>query len=353
MQCPVCNVDLSVDDLFCGGCGTARPVADSVFAAPAPAVDGVFTPGQPPPPSSFSDSTAASGRGGTPPDTELRVASRRRALMSGDELVGQAAVNSVYIGGRLHYEKERELEELDPLKSSRYFLELARRALLVFVIYVVGSIPLAIFNIILGLASPRLAEVVGTLLEFGWWFVMAWVFWLGKLPGQISEWKFAVDDKGAAESVVFDHIAWSIRRRRTPVDSVKLRRFKVHGQPPRDLLEVRQGIFYGLVSCFANGEDLYIGWTLWLYLSPARFLWTGILRLIWELRFRGHSLYVSVQFDRAKAFREAIHSAVREGVDVAAGQLEAHGEGTIGTVVPVVNDDSIDSASWTPITATT
>ena len=211
-------------------------------------------------------------------------------------------------------------------------------------------IPLAIFELILGAINARLGIVGGILLDTAWWLLMGCVFWFGKLPAQISEWKFAVDGKGAAAPPVFDHIGWSLTERRTPVDSLNLRRFKVQGQPARDLLVMRQGIFYTMVSCFANGEDLYIGWTLWLYLSPVRFLWISILRLVWELRFRGHSLYVSVQFDKVRAFREALHSAVREGVDVAADKLEPHGLGTIGSIIPVTDDNSMESVSWTSFT---
>jgi hypothetical protein len=127
------------------------------------------------------------------------------------------------------------------------------------------------------------------------------------------------------------------------VDSVQLRRFKVTGQGTRDELEIRQGVFYALVSCLANGSDLYIGWTFWIYMSPVRFWWTGIRRFLWELRFRGHAIYVNLQFDRAKAFREALHSAVREGVDVAAGQATPQGQGTVGSLVPVVVDSSLDN----------
>jgi hypothetical protein len=296
---------------------------------------------------------AGSSDRGTPPrETRPEAGATARASISSDELVGQAAPNTTYLGQRLLYEKERDLEELDPLKSRRYFAELFRQALLIFVIWSVGLSLCALVGVILALINSGFGTVVGALLWLGWSFVMACVYWLGKLPAQLSEWKLGVDDKGGAAPVVFDHIAWSLTRRRTPVDSVNWRRFAVAGQHSRDLLEVRQGIYCGLVTCFANGEDLYIGWTLWLYLSPARFLWTAIQRLIWGLRFRGHSLYVSIQFDLAKAVREAIHSAVREGVDVAAGQLEAHGQGTIGTVVPVVTDDSIKSASWMSLTRT-
>ena len=261
-------------------------------------------------------------------------------LLASDQLLGQAAPNTVYLGQRMMYEKEQQLEEFDPLRSSRYLFEVIRRWVLMTLVWAIGCIPIFIVGTILGVANHSFGTVIAVLLFLAWCFVMACVFWLSKLPGQLSEWKFSVDDRGQAAPIVFDHIAWALQRRKTPMDSLQLRRFKVMSQGSRDTLEIKQGIFRGFVSCFENGGDLYIGWTFWLYLSPARYLWTGFRRLLWELRNRGHAIYVSLQFDRAKALREALHSAVREGVDVAAGQVVAQGHGTIGSIVAVVADSS-------------
>jgi hypothetical protein len=85
---------------------------------------------------------------------------------------------------------------------------------------------------------------------------------------------------------------------------------------------------------------------MWLYQSFLRVLWESVKRLFWQLRFRGNAVYVSQQADRTKALREAIHSAVREGADVAAGQATPHGQGTLGSAIPVVTDNSLAQAPW-------
>jgi hypothetical protein len=109
------------------------------------------------------------------------------------------------------------------------------------------------------------------------------------------------------------------------------------GQYPRDVLEVRDGIFYGLVSCFPSGNDLYIGWTFWLCLSPARWLMLWLRHFLWWHNRHDRSIYVSLKFDRVRALREALHGAAREGVEVVAGPLGTQGEGTTtGALVPVV-----------------
>jgi hypothetical protein len=288
--------------------------------------------------------SGSEGAGKAPPVAGVRMPSAGfQHLLAPDELLGQAAPNTVYLGQRMMYEKEQQLEDFDPLHSWRYWLEMFRKALLTWLIWAVGFIPIFIVGGILSIIASTFGAIIAGLLVIAWCIVMACVFWLGKLPGQLSEWKFSVDDRGEAAPIVFDHIAWALHRRNAPVDSVQLRRFKVMGQGTRDELEIRQGVFYALVSCLANGSDLYIGWTFWLYMSPARFFWTALRRLLWELRFRGHAIYVNLQFDRTKAFREALHSAVREGVDVAAGQVAPQGQGTVGSLVPVVVDGSLDN----------
>lgn len=262
-----------------------------------------------------------------------------------DELLGQGAPNATYMGNRMLYEKEEQLEEFDPLKSSRFYSELMRRFLITTLIWAVGCVPIFIVGLILTFASHTAGAVLWGLLLVVWSIAMLCVFWLQRLPGQLSEWKFTLDGKGDAAPMVFDHIAWSLKRRETPLKSLNLRRFSVMGEGRRDVLELRRGFFYGLVSCFSNGSDLYIGWTFWIYMSPLGFLVFAIRRLVWELRFRGHAMYVALSFDRAKAMREALHTSVREGVDVAAGRLAPQGAGTIGSQVPVIAD-SLDQHAW-------
>jgi hypothetical protein len=347
-MCGSCGAAIVAGDAFCTNCGARETVlgmnpADASGNSTHPVAparqESIGGPPDPPPAAS-----AGLGKlGAAWPSGDVHSPSAGFAeTLAADELLGQAAPNTVYLGQRMMYEKELQLEEFDPLRSTRYLFEMFRRWCLIVLMWAAGCIVIFVIGGILSVVASAAGIVIGGLLFVAWSIVLACAYWLMKLPGQLSEWKFSVDDKGDGAPLVFDHIAWALRRRDTPVDSLQLRRFKVMGQGSRDLLEVRQGVFYGLVSCLANGGDLYIGWTFWLYLSPARYLWTGIRRFIWEMRFRGHGIYVSLQFDRAKAFREAIHSAVREGVDVAAGQQIPQGQGTIGSLIPVVADGSLD-----------
>ena len=340
-KCSNCGVKISSADAFCTGCGQPRKPADTAGRVPSASAAGPVV-------SDGVSGTAANGAaGGTTTTPPLTATPPSAGWPAPEHLLDRDAPHAVYLGGRLHYERSHSLEEFDPLKNFRFFGELAIRFLLLWIVYLVGQIPLFIISAILTVASPSAGLVIGSLLEFAWSVTMACVFWLTKVPGQLSEWKYTVDDKGDAAPATLDHIAWSLERRDPPLDSIRVRRFSVPGQGHRYLLEVRQGIYCGLVSCFRNGQDLYVGWTYWVYLSPLRLLWTFICRMVAQLRSKGSALYVSVQVDRSKALRESLHAAARDGVEVATGRVAAHGQGTIGREVPVVDDEAAGS-SWRP-----
>jgi hypothetical protein len=152
------------------------------------------------------------------------------------------------------------------------------------------------------------------------------------IPVVLSEWKFLVDDQGAARPIVFDHVTYAFRRRNTPVDSVGVRRLSLPGGVTRDYLEVKRGDFVGYISCFEEGNDLYVGWTFWLRMRPIRWL---ILRLelLWhEITQKGNELYITLRYESVKSMREAMHSAAREGIDVAGGRMEAEGQGILASL---------------------
>jgi hypothetical protein len=116
-----------------------------------------------------------------------------------------------------------------------------------------------------------------------------------------------------------------------------VRRLRIPGEGTRDYLELRRGLFIGYIACFPYGQDLYVGWTFYFRLSPLRYILMAWAR-IWQTLFnRGTDLYVTLRYDSARAMREAMHSAAREGLDVAIGQLAPQGHGIIGGQVRVTD----------------
>jgi hypothetical protein len=250
---------------------------------------------------------------------------------------GQRTPNAQYLGLRLVYDKEPE-GSFDPLGNPRLLVQFLRHAVQYFVLYFLGAFVTGIallFLHVLGLSAGGAVTlgVVGAALTA---FVLGCLWWLLPVPALLSEWKFSVDDKGAAAPVTFEHITWAVRRRETPLDLIQVRHLNLAGGQGRDYLELRRGLFTGFISCFAYGQDLYVGWTFYLRISPLRYLLMALARVWQTLKRQGTDLYVTLRFDYARAMREAMHNVAREGVDVAVGQLRPQGQGfIIGEAVKV------------------
>jgi hypothetical protein len=248
--------------------------------------------------------------------------------------LGQATPNATYLGQRLLYSKTPE-PTFDPLTNPRYLLELLRHAILFFLIFLLGELIVGLITLItipaFGVKAIYLWGIFGNSVAL----LVGCLFWLLPVPALLSEWKFLVDGKARAAPVTFEHIAWVLYGRQTPLDSLGVRRLRLPRSEARDYLELRRGLFAGFVSCFGHGQDLYVGWTFWLYLAPWRWLWMWLTRIWHSVTRRGTDLYVTLSYDSASAMREAMHNAAREGIDVAVGQLPPQGQGIVGTDVRI------------------
>jgi hypothetical protein len=299
--CVNCGFLLAAGDTYCGNCGQPAPAA-----AAAPASAGWLNWGGP-----------------TPQAAEAAA-------------VGLGTPNAQYLGLRLVYDKEPE-GSFDPLGNTRLLVQFARHFLQYVVLYFLGGFVSAIVLLFLHLLGLPVAVAV-TLLSIGALLtaiVFGCLYWLLPVPALLSEWKYSVDDKAAAAPVAFEHITWAVRRRQTPLDLIQVRHLNLAGGQGRDYLELRRGLFTGFISCFAYGQDLYVGWTFFLRISPLRYLLMALARVWQTLKRQGTDLYVTLRYDYARAMREAMHSVAREGVDVAVGQLRPQGQGIIGEAVKV------------------
>jgi hypothetical protein len=316
--CGHCGMPLAVSDTFCGSCG--QPTA------PAP--------------------TSSSGTGPPAPGTVPASSSWPASpgtLMSADAAAGQRTPNEQYLGHRLVYDKIPE-GTFDPIGNQRLIRQFFMHALLYFMVYMTAGFLAGVVLLLLALIGIGFGAAV-TL----WWIgalvvglVFLCLYWLIPVPAQLSEWKFFVDGKAEVAPVTFDHMAWALQQRQTPLDMVQVRRLKLAGGEDRDYLEIRRALFSGLICCFAYGNDLYVGWTFWLRISPLRCLLMVIARLWQTLMRRGTDLYVSLRYDYARAMREAIHSVAREGVDVAVGGARPQGQEILRSMPVAVTDIGID-----------
>lgn len=323
--CSNCGAETNVGDAFCGECGAPMRRTEPGPSFPQ-------TSEMTPPWASEQPSHAATV---TPPPARSEatgaraIASQALPDTSGEsELLGQAAPNQQYLGQRLLYQ-QGDAESLDPV-SPRFVKAILVHALIVYVVWAVGAIVLAVvFEVAVG-SSALTFLVVGL-----WWLVMGIVFWWSPVWVSLSEWKFMLDGQAQSANAAFEHIAWVFKRRATPVTGLKVQRLSLGAGASRDYLYVQDHVFRGYVSSFAYGNDLYVGWSLWWRISPVHWLWIAFVRIYHAITLRGFELQRIHRYDNAKALREALHGAAREGLDAVSGMVSFAGRGTIGSEIPI------------------
>lgn len=315
--CSRCREPVAGDEAFCGNCG--QPNGRALFSDSGPGS------------SVISNSVISNAMPGT------RPTAARSAANGQDSPLDSAALGTA-VGVYVSYEGPEE--PFDPLGNPKLRRQFFIHALLYFAVYVGLSIAFGLLFAILAFAGLGVGAFVvwgvGAALV-GLLFLC--LYWLLPVPAQLSEWKTLLSGRADAAPVIFDHIAWVLQQRQTPLDDVRVRRLKLAGGQSRDYLEVRRALFSGLVCCFAYGEDLYIGWTFWLRISPLRCTLMFLARLWQTVMRRGTDLYVTLRYDYAKAMRAAMDSSARQGVEVALGESRPQGQGTVSSMPVAVTDD--------------
>ena len=349
--CASCGRPLVAHARFCEVCGTSTDQGGGAHRAPdrqsyAPGQSYDPDPGYGPP--ARSAATPGPPPGYPPPPTrpseQFLTAARGAA---GDPLVGAATPNQTYLGLRLSYTDAGT--NFDPLNNPEYQRALVGQFMAAVSAWVIGSVALFLVFGLAGIyqqisysAGSFYGEGSGTspvfvvwvLLSNVWSLGLACLFWLRKLPVQMTEWMLTVDGQAGSARPALDHMYAIIAARQTPVRSLRVIQVNRSGRGVRDYLQVDDQLFTGFVSSFGYGADLFIGWTFWLNLSPGRWLWLHFLRLV---KGNGQGIYGSLVYDEPKALREVLHSAVRQGVDMATGEVRPAGQGAIGFTVPITN----------------
>jgi ABC-type protease/lipase transport system fused ATPase/permease subunit len=239
------------------------------------------------------------------------------------------------MGSRLSY---KQFEEFDPL-NGRYgralFGQLLIFAAAPILILVVALFLGLIFKVLL--KSDGLATLIFIVAGLATVAVIVGVFiWLfSKMPIPISEWIFFIDGAEAAEATAFEHMVWSVEQREVDLDQVRIKRISSGRKASRDYLELSWDLFTAYIACFSQGQDLYVGWSVWWAISPIGWLKEAIVRLIMNITGQHTRIHVMNRYMTAKALRETIHSAAREGIDVAMGNVKGQSAGTIGSDIPV------------------
>jgi hypothetical protein len=187
------------------------------------------------------------------------------------------------------------------------------------------------------------------------WLIAFIVFWLVLLVVQVkepvAEWKTLIEGKAAAAESSYSAIYHSLARRRIPVGvSPKRVRSDVLGmESVNNRLVITERTYIAYVSVFAFGTSLYVGWTMWRSRRGVTLVGQFVKDLIGGLFGRSGIVYQMLRTERVRATREAVHSAVREGVDAAIAGVNMPIAATFGYEIPI----EIASAPAPAVTATT
>ncbi|WP_149826066.1 hypothetical protein [Streptomyces tailanensis] len=100
-------------------------------------------------------------------------------------------------------------------------------------------------------------------------------------------------------------------------------------------LVVTSGRYVAYVTVFAYGTSLYVGWTMWRSRSGAVVIGHFVKDIVASILNRSDSLNQMLRTDRPRAMREAVHSAAREGVEIAIQGIEVPLTSAFGQEPPI------------------
>jgi uncharacterized protein YbjQ (UPF0145 family) len=169
-------------------------------------------------------------------------------------------------------------------------------------------------------------------------FVAFWVVLLAsRIDEPIGEWKTLVEDKFAAADSAYATIYGSLGRRSIPVqaNAMRVRSDILSPEVVNNRLLITERSYTVYVSVFGYGTSLYIGWSMWRSRRGATLIGHFIKDMIGGIIGRAGSINQLLRTERVRAMREAVHSAVREGADVAIQGIEVPIAATFGGDVPV------------------
>lgn len=324
--CINCGETLAADDVFCGNCGASVPPA-APPRVPAQA---------PPVPAQASGDPARLASPLSDPGGPGFGRDRVRAVDGGlgrpsDPLPGPPREVVRHEDRRLARTTISGQANLDPLYNTRFQLQLLRQAAVFAGLYLLAGTALLILSVLLlvgggGLGALKFVEILDGLTSIS----LAVLFWLLPVPALLAQWSLLLDHKAQAAGTAFEHVTSAFEGHETPLGSIRVKTLRPPGEGRRDYLELHRDDFSGYISCFPHGRDLYVGWTFWIRMSPLRLVLMFIGRRIQNMTGRGDDIHQTLRFESTRAMVAAMHGAVLEGIDNAAGELDPGGPRLLG-----------------------
>jgi hypothetical protein len=261
------------------------------------------------------------------------------------DAVGQ---NDTYVGQRLLFQRAGAVEtDLVDMVSGVKARRIMRRAFGGALLIVIVTSLAGMFS---GLGSggggfgesssggdSSVLPALGGLAAFIWLVVQL----LFPLTEILSDWHLLLDRKAEIADTAYGVVFSSLRTDHEIPAIVEPRRTRV-GPPVRgvrNLLRVRIGKYHIFISVFAFGRDLYLGWALYRRQIPL------MIVLRWLASFFGGDPGYSglLEMEPIKAMREAVHNALRRGVEAAIAGRQIPIAQSFGYEIPIENMDGLGS----------
>jgi hypothetical protein len=153
----------------------------------------------------------------------------------------------------------------------------------------------------------------------------------------IAEWRTLLEERWQGADSAYAAVYDTLRRRGIPVriDATRVRSDLLQPEVVNNRLVVTSGDHQIVVTVFPYGSSLYLGWTMSRGRRGSSLLGNFLKDLAGGMFGRAASIDRMLRAERARAFREAVHSAVREGAEVAAQGLLVPLGPAFGAEVPV------------------
>lgn len=240
-----------------------------------------------------------------------------------EEVIREASVAAQ----RLRYHDLSGEPSFDPLRNKRFGWQLVRRGALFALVGLVVDLVIFLFLLIVAAVTRSLAilgldSIAGFLVAIS--LLIAYLFM--PVPGLLSQWSRLLGLRAPIADTAFEYIRQAVDRHATPYDNFQPRTLLLPGDGARRYLELRRGVFACYISCFPHGRDLYIGWSLWIYMSPFRLAMMKIGRQIQNWSGRGNDIHQTLRYESTRATVGAVHGCMLEGVDVAIRMLDPEAE---------------------------
>ncbi|MFC5147516.1 hypothetical protein [Streptomyces aureoversilis] len=170
-------------------------------------------------------------------------------------------------------------------------------------------------------------------------FIIFWVILLfSSFTEPVSEWRTLLEDKAQASPSAYAAIYGALSHRRIPVTAVpsRIRSDILQPEVVSNRLVVSSGRYVAYISVFEYGTSLYLGWTMWRIRPGAVIIGTYFKDLVGGFFGRTGDVNQMLRTERPRAMREAVHSAVREGVEIAVQGIEVPIASTFGQDLPIM-----------------